>query len=128
MARKVDVYKRLDDDCIELYKKQMDYTDYLALNRMSDGEYIEFDDEEQEEKLWVRLGGYVQFTSEEVKKIIELGNDNSNVQTIILHAIQEGRFEISGDSYIPDTSEQYSCLVDNETGKGIDLSNYCFNG
>lgn len=58
----------------------------------------------EEKLLWMRLGTYLTLTSEEAGVI--LGPDEAAASAMVKKVVAEGRFRVSGDSYIP------ACAVD----------------
>ncbi len=50
--------------------------------------------------IWLRLGGYVTANEEEMEKILNGDKD------ALVKAIRENGFEIEGDSYIPEDSNE----------------------
>lgn len=54
--------------------------------------------------LWMRLGAYLTLTNEEASVI--LGPDDAAANAMVKKVVAEGRFRVSGDSYIP------ACAVD----------------
>lgn len=49
--------------------------------------------------IWARLGAFITLTEEEANKILSTGDTDT-----LIRIIREGRFELGGDSYIPDVA------------------------
>lgn len=56
-------------------------------------------------EMWIRLGCYLSLTDEEIEKA--LSDDPQQLGEVITAAIKDGRFRLSGESYIPE-----SCVED----------------
>lgn len=52
------------------------------------------------QSIWIRLGGFVNANEEEMAKILK-GDKNA-----LIKAIRENGFEVEGDSYIPEDSNE----------------------
>lgn len=60
-------------------------------------------------ELWVRVGVTFRLTDEEVEAILNPKDGEVSMRTIIRKAFDEGRFELDGDTYIPEiTVEEYN--------------------
>ena len=60
-------------------------------------------------ELWMRVGMTFRLTDEEVEAILNPKDGEVSMRAIISKAFDEGRFELDGDTYIPEiTVEEYN--------------------
>ena len=72
------------------------------------------------DELWMRVGMTFRLTEEEVDSILNPKNGEISMRTIIRIAFDEGRFELDGDTYVPEaTVEEYNAKhgTDYEVGE-----------
>lgn len=75
----------------------------------------------EERYIWMRLGISLRGTEEEIESLF---NDDDNSYEVLTKILQERRFEIIGDSYIPETVvEEYN----KEYNTQHEVGDYGFN-
>lgn len=52
-------------------------------------------------KLWVRLGGYVEGTAQQMEEILD-GNEE-----VLLEVLRTNGFTLSGETYVPETETEF---------------------
>jgi len=72
-------------------------------------------------ELWMRVGMTFRFTEEEIDAILNQNDGAPSMRTVIRRAFDEGRFELDGDTYVPEVSvEEYN----RENGTAYDVCEY----
>lgn len=75
----------------------------------------------EERTVWMRLGVTLRGSAEEIERLFEDGEASAETLDKIL---KEGRYEVSGDSYIPEPEvESYN----EEYGTSHEIAEYGFN-
>lgn len=55
-------------------------------------------------ELWARVGISFRLTSEEIHSVLSTNSGEYNMKNILASAFTEGRFELDGETYIPEAS------------------------
>lgn len=55
-------------------------------------------------ELWARVGISFRLTEEEIRSILSSNSGEHNMKNILSSAFTEGRFDLDGETYIPEAS------------------------
>lgn len=72
-------------------------------------------------ELWARVGISFRLTEEEIRSILSANLGEYNMKHIIASAFTEGRFELDGETYIPEVSIED---INKKYNTGYDVCEY----